>query len=592
MSDTILNPETGDCHQEIAMEQMRLFYNYIPQVVIGATVAAWITVYILSDAATKNQLVIWGSLFTLLSVVRFTHHIWLKRQFADLNLRQNLSIPNLRTIAILFSGLSGLAWGTVGVLFFDPTAPLLVSYIIIVLVGLTGTAVTSLSTYYPAYLAFSLPTVIPLCFRLFSEDQSLFIAHGILAIAALTANSGYGAKLQKEVLQSIGLRFEKEYLVKQLQQQKDSAVETSVRKSQFIAATSHDLRQPLNALRLFVGALKREKLPAKVEDIIDDIEISSKTLSDMLNAVLDMSKLDHDMSKPEVKEVPVQPILDRIQCSLSPIAKDKGLRLRTITSSAIIRTDPHMFERIIRNLVANACSYTNEGTVLVGCRHQNGGLRVEVWDTGIGISEIDQGRIFDAFHRTEDTQQDDHLPHLGLGLSIVKILADGLGHGIYVRSAPGYGSTFSVTVPKGIDQVNLTANASPNISDLSGLKLLIIDDDRLSRAGIREITKSWGCVVEETDGLEAASLVITRGDYSPDVIISDYRLGNGIDGILTIGAIRSLVGKKIPALLITGDTGPTLTSMANEAELPIVYKPVAPSTLLASVFLLSQGKAQ
>ncbi len=354
-------------------------------------------------------------------------------------------------------------------------------------------------------------------------------------------------------------------------------------KSRFLAAASHDLRQPLHALNLFVAQLRTEEDQAERNRVVARIDAAVDAMNELFNALLDISKLDAGVLTPDFSEFPVEHLLERIVSTFASAAREKGLQLRVVGSRAWVRSDFILLERILLNLVSNAVRYTARGGVVVGCRRRDGRLRIDVCDSGIGIPQDQQGNIFGEFYRLAGPDRG-RTGGLGLGLAIVDRLCHLLEHQIELSSRLGRGSRFSVSVPlAAVRREPATLSISPTaIADpASGKLVVVIDDDALVLDGMRGLLRSWGCQVVTAESDQAALARLAGRDRRPDLIISDYRLADGNTGFEVIKSLRSALGAPIPAFLITGDTAPERLREANASGFHLLHKPVSPMTLRA-----------
>jgi signal transduction histidine kinase/CheY-like chemotaxis protein len=353
-------------------------------------------------------------------------------------------------------------------------------------------------------------------------------------------------------------------------------------KSHFIASASHDLRQPLHALNLFVARLQSETDPAERSRLVGRIEAAVGSMNDLFGALLDMTKLDAGILEPHPTEFAIDRLLKRIEATLADAAREKGLRLRVVSSGAHVRSDFVLLERILLNLVSNAVRYTTQGGAVIGCRRRGKELRIDVCDSGPGIPEDQQSAIFGEFYQLSIAAQD-RRGGLGLGLAIVNRLAGLLGHSVEVESRPGRGSRFSITVPVAAErsapepQRSLAALVDP----ARGKLVVVIDDDPLVLDGMGGILRSWGCTIVAGDSPESALTKIDARTERPDLIISDYRLASGKTGIAAIDHLRAALGADIPAFLISGDTAPERLRDASENGFHLLHKPVPPMRLRA-----------
>jgi signal transduction histidine kinase/CheY-like chemotaxis protein len=375
--------------------------------------------------------------------------------------------------------------------------------------------------------------------------------------------------------------------------ERDSFASANKYKSRFIAAASHDLRQPLHALNLFVAQLRSEPDPAERSRLAGRIEAAAASMNELFESLLDMSKLDAGALQPDVSDYPVQPLLTRIETTFAGAAREKGLRLRIMPSEARFRSDFILLERVLLNLVSNAVRYTERGGVAVGCRRRGDHLRIDVWDTGPGIPEERQRIIFGEFVQL-DGQTPNSRGGLGLGLSIVERLGRLLGHPIEVRSWPERGSRFSVVVPRAAARAEAAAGSAATfqtiLEPLRGKRILVIDDDPLVLDGMSGMLRSWGCDVAAAGSEEAALALMTTQAREPDLIISDFRLGAGRSGIEAIERLRSELDTETPAFLISGDTAPEPLHEARARGYHLLHKPVAPMRLRAMLNQLVRAR--
>lgn len=354
-------------------------------------------------------------------------------------------------------------------------------------------------------------------------------------------------------------------------------------KSRFLAAASHDLRQPLQALGLFVAQLRARMDTTERRRVIERIDTALAAMNELFNALLDVTKLDAGGLTPEPSEFPVARLLKRIEQTFAEAAREKNLSLRVLPSRAWLRTDFILLERILFNLVSNAVRYTSRGGIMVGCRRRGADLRIEVWDTGVGIPSDQHRNIFGEFYRLGERDRDQRAG-LGLGLAIVDRLCRLLGHPIAVTSRVGKGSRFTVTVPTVAPCAEVVALRAPVRAPLDnshGKLVVAIDDDPLVLEGMHGLFRSWGCRVVTGASADAALAGLAKHDQTPDLIVTDYRLPDGTTGIDAIAQLRSAFGSPIPAFLISGDVSPERLHEARANGYHLQHKPVDPMQLRA-----------
>jgi len=363
-------------------------------------------------------------------------------------------------------------------------------------------------------------------------------------------------------------------------------------KSRFLAAASHDLRQPLHALGMFVAQLRVRMNTNERRRVIECIDAAVTAMNELFNALLDISKLDAGVTSPQLTEFPVAALLKRVESTFAEAAQEKNLSLRIISSSAWIRSDFVLLERVVFNLVSNAVRYTTRGGLLVGCRRRGSNLKIEVWDTGVGIPSDQRQNIFDEFYRLAEGEGD-RRAGLGLGLAIVDRLCRLLDHPIALASTVGRGSRFSIAVPivaarAEIADRRVTARAP--LDNSLGKLVVVIDDDQLALDSMLGLFRQWGCRVVTGLTDKAALVGLAPYDQPPDLIISDYRLADGRTGFEAIARLRSEFASPIPAFLISGDIDPARLREARDQGYHLQHKPVDPMVLRAMCNQLLKGE--
>jgi signal transduction histidine kinase/CheY-like chemotaxis protein len=360
-------------------------------------------------------------------------------------------------------------------------------------------------------------------------------------------------------------------------------------KTRFLAAASHDLRQPLHALGLLVAQLAADANLAERRRTVARIGVAVSAMNELFDALLDISKLDAGAVDPDVTAFPIDPLLRKIENMFATLARDKSLRLRVLPSHAWVRSDRILLERILLNLVSNAVRYTERGGIIVGCRRHGDACRIEVWDSGIGIPEDQRQNIFGEFYQVADAGA--NRGGLGLGLAIVDRLCRLLDHALDLASVPGKGSRFSITVPAAPARVERAEAADPlqtAIQPFAGKFVLMIDDDRLVLDGMSGLLGSWGCRVSAWTSPGAALANFFELHNKPDLIITDYHLAHGENGIELIERLRGAFHAPIPAVLISGDTSLERKREAEARGYELLQKPVPPMTLRATLFAISR----
>lgn len=368
----------------------------------------------------------------------------------------------------------------------------------------------------------------------------------------------------------------------ELRKKKEEAENATLAKSRFLASASHDLRQPTHALGMFVARLAQLPHDVQTVKLIGNLEASVQAMQDLLNGLLDVSRLDAQAVQVQAQPIALEDLFDQLRSGLGMTANDKGLRLKVRPTTVWVMSDPTLLYRILLNLVSNALRYTHKGGVLVACRVRRDAeiARIEVWDTGMGIAPEHHESIFKEFFQVENPERD-RRKGLGLGLNIVHRTAALLGHRLQFNSSLGHGTRFIVDVALAPVGANGRKNAitGPSQNDeLFGLRILVVEDDALSREALATLLESWAATVDRVENLPEA-LALVKAGPRPDVIVSDYRLPDGVNGMDAIAQIRIEANSEIPACLVSGDTDPGLMLAARDAGLTLLHKPVRPAKL-------------
>ena len=366
---------------------------------------------------------------------------------------------------------------------------------------------------------------------------------------------------------------------------KGEAEAANISKTKFLAAASHDILQPLNAARLYVTSLT-ERGGQDDRRLVDNIDASLEAVEEILGALLDMSRLDTGALRPEFASFRVDELMRQIELEFAPLATSKGIALIIVPCTLVVRSDRRLLRRLIQNLVSNAIKYTPEGRVLVGCRRKGTELRIDVYDTGVGIPQSKWRDIFIEFHRLDQGAR--IARGLGLGLSIVERVARVLDCPIGLESESGRGSHFTVTVPLSNEApIELLARESARVdpSQLAGITALCVDNEPSVLDGMETLLRGWGCDVIKAPDLAFALAAIAERTTLPNGLLVDYHLDDG-NGIEAIVALRRHYGD-LPAILITADRSPTVREQAREENVQVLHKPIKPAALRA---LLAQWR--
>lgn len=370
---------------------------------------------------------------------------------------------------------------------------------------------------------------------------------------------------------------------------KATAEEANIGKTRFLAAASHDILQPLNAARLYATSLVEHGKEGEDGQLIRNVDASLEAVEEILNALLDISRLDAGALKPEFSTFAVDDLFKVLEVEFGPIAEEKGLDLRFVQCGRSVTSDRRLIRRVLQNFVSNAVKYTKQGKVLIGCRLKGEEVSIEVHDSGIGIPHGKRELIFQEFERLEDATR--AAQGLGLGLSIVQRIMNILGHGMDLRSVPGKGSRFSVSLP--LSNVAAQSDATrqsvkSTAADLSGLIVLCVDNEANILDGMRTLLTGWGCTVHTAHDTASTLELLNTVSEQPHIVLADYHLDqeNGLD---LIAELRSSFNRDLPGALITADRSRTLREDARKKGVFVLNKPVKPAALRS---LLAQSRLQ
>jgi signal transduction histidine kinase/CheY-like chemotaxis protein len=492
--------------------------------------------------------------------------------------------------AAILSWATSLLWGLVGWYGMVPGEPHLFAFTCIVLTGLVCGAVPSLSAFPAAYAGSLVAMLAPMAMRCMASDGSIYDVYLGFIVCLAAVNLYYSHVTYRALNETIRLRSENLELIADLEEERDRARAADRSKSRFLAAASHDLRQPIHALSLFAGALGAKAERGAVEApeaqaIAGRLQAVVGNLGELLDGLLDISRLDAGIVPVAREPVSLERLFTAMREEFAGTARERGLDWRVAPTSAWVDSDPFLLKRVLDNLVSNAFRYTETGGVLVGCRRRaHGRVEIQVLDTGIGIAPEHQRQVFDEFAQVSNPARD-RAQGLGLGLAIVRRVAALLGHEIGLRSAAGRGSLFSVTLPVARHPA---AAASPKpVSALPSIGIVVVDDEPDVLDALVVLLRAWGHSVYAGATAEAACAAHRKasaeGAAPVDLILTDYRLGAGATGSAAIETILAHLGRRIPAIIVTGDTSPLRLGEAAESGHRLLHKPIDAEALRAAM---------
>jgi len=370
---------------------------------------------------------------------------------------------------------------------------------------------------------------------------------------------------------------------------RDAAERANRVKTRFFTAVGHDLLQPLHAARLTASALDAQAEPAEQARLAGQIGHALTTIEELLRTILDISKLEAGVVQPSLQQVPLAGLFRSLATDLAPSADAKGLALAVRSNSWAVVSDPLMLRRILQNLLANAVRYTEKGSVLLAARRRGESVRIEVWDTGPGIAAGERARIFEEFERGAASERQPAVG-FGLGLSIVRRMAEALGHEVGVCSRVGRGTRFSVEAP--FDGMAPAAEASPGVAEANAslarsaygfaqARVLVIDNDAAVLDAMLSLLDRWSCEARAVRTLSEIEAALSSGAFVPDIVLADYHLDDGICGLEAVRLVRSTARADLPAIVITADHSTAIAAQSRAAGCELLTKPVKPAELRA-----------
>jgi len=479
--------------------------------------------------------------------------------------------------------LTALGWGIAPVLMLAPDDLAYSALLVLVVLGMAVVGANATATDRTSIYLWLAPIAIPLPLVLLWQDRPAYLALALISVTWMAAHLRLALAHNQLLSSTSRAQLENAALVERLHQQMELTAQASREKTQFLASASHDLRQPLHALSFFGATLERRMAGSVDQPLIYNMMRSIEALDKSFGAILDISKLDAGAVEPHLQSFPIRDLFRRLQMSFAGQAEEAGLQLRFRPGAKVVTSDPQLLERILGNLVQNGLRYSRPGAgVLVAARRRRGGVSLEVWDAGIGISEVELPKIFAEFYQVANPERD-RSKGLGMGLAIVKRLSELLGHELTVRSRLGAGSVFRVWVSRvhapQMDEFTVGAETLPGALDDTRV-VLLLDDEEAVRTSVGELLVEWGYEVIAVATTDEALLAAKARQGLMDLIVSDLRLRYGEDGLRAIEQIRQACGFAVPAVLVTGDTAPDQVLRVHESGHIVLYKPVQPKELL------------
>ncbi|MBL8333352.1 MAG: hybrid sensor histidine kinase/response regulator [Rubrivivax sp.] len=566
-----------------------------PATLTGNAIGILLVMGMFAEHADPLPMLVWSGLALGLWLVRLLHYLRYRRQ-PDAGGSTLLAWRSSWRALVLSQG---ALWGVAAWLFWGLGTPYHGLGLIFIVFTYCMASVQLLSPQPRVFIAFIGVVFVPMIVRVASDTSHpwhwqlaglLTIVFGITALMGRTYGSALG--------QAIALKARTEELAAQLRVEsaaadaaRRAAEAASVAKTQFFAAASHDLRQPLHAMGLFAEALRQRVRDPEVAGLVNSINESVDALEGLFGELLDITRIDSGGVEVHPQPVRLHELFARLRLHFEPIAFEKGLMLSFRGGQRVVQADPVLLERVLRNLVSNAIRYTEDGGVLVSCRRHQGRFRVQVWDSGIGIAADALPRIFDEFFQVQRNKPLE--PHqrkgLGLGLAIVKRLTALMQAPLDVRSRPGHGTVFTLDLPPGRLRAASDApeaGARPPLGlTLQGRQMVVVEDEPAVREGLVVVLQSWGAEVRSFDGLASLDAWLAdAGSPRPDLALVDFRLPDNHTGIDALQALRRRWPEhRLPAIVITGSSLGGHEDQALAHDYHLLIKPVLPNKLRAMI---------
>lgn len=577
--------KTSDAHADSARER-QITLESISQLMTLAkgTVFPKFAVVFLAAAAHFDRAPLWalvsGALVMLVGIV---YQERLARRFLSSEIDTDAILGWERRL--IFSWLyMGLCWGIAIAFLYQQDAPVQQIFLVTIALALGTGNIIPAHYCLPLFHVYAAPIFISLggsfIYQAISLNTPLYGVLAVVMVWVYLAGTGFARILNDSLRDQIRMRLQSHSLSQELAEKRGEAEQATVAMSRFLAAASHDLRQPLHALSLFIDVLREAKNDEERARLFPRVQLSLEALRKLFDALLDVSRLDANIIKPDYRHFNLEESLQSIVEEFRDEADKKALQLRVWAPSVTVVCDRLLLERILRNLIGNAVRYTEQGGVLIGSRIREDRVAIQVWDTGVGIADDNRDDIFREFHQLHNPHRD-RSQGLGLGLALVRRLCALMHIPLQLRSRPGRGSVFEVSVPRGNAALVETSQAKSagNRWNMDGRHVVVIDDEAEILDAMKTLLRKWGCIITVADSLSAAIDALEQEEVPPELILSDLRLRDGESGVAAIDALRERYGEHVSGILITGDTEPGLLDQVAATGYEIMQKPVRPAQL-------------
>jgi signal transduction histidine kinase/CheY-like chemotaxis protein len=548
--------------ERLVLYMNEMLRNYIGSILIGLP----LFYFIFQSQSSLNAVDIWFTFDAILLItVILTYYVFYQHYdtFHFSTWKKVNDIP-----LIVFSlHIASAPW-----LFLQVEADIYLYTLFIMIISLSGTVTHAIAYYFDRLVIFATLPLLSLAAKFYTMESDNLVEVYVVLILVWAGLLTFAHRVNKSLMSSVILKFEHI-------QARSNAERINTEKSQFIAAASHDIRQPLQAINLLVNTLKSGNTKPKDDVLFERLENSVESMSDLLNSMLDVSKLDAQVIVPQPQHLCLTTLLEKLRDELTPFAKAKDINLVIESNNNILLADAILLEQVLNNLLSNAIRYTDSGTIIVSAQNDSGQIKISVKDTGMGIASADKEEIFLEFYQLHNPERDQN-KGLGLGLSIVKRLCALQNWSLSLDSELGVGSCFSFKVPEGKCELIQVADKIDMNKSLGTIDVIVIDDHEGIRFSLSNMLSNWGCTVRSFESADNVCEAIKQlPTWKPNLIISDYRLRNNVTGIEAIDEVKKTLNHPIEAIIISGDTAPEEIIKIRKSGLMVFHKPIKPAKL-------------
>lgn len=559
-------------------EQTKALYKQLPAVMAGTFGVYALTTTALWSSQDHRLLLSWHAAALLVLVLRWRS---VRDYFRTRPAPQKMR-PWLDRV-VFWAAWTGLVWGVVPLLFVRQEDPMTALILAFVFPGYLAASASSLALSNRVFLAFSVPMAGLFLLACVLQGGTLLYLVGLMIFVFMCIMVIFARNAEAMFRERAAFQYENQSLVQQLTQQKETAENAVRAKNQFLAAASHDLRQPLHASGMFIDALSHLKLGDEAQQILDKLSLSTGSLNSLLHELLDISRLDAKVVEYLPKSFDLNDFLQRIFDEYAQGHAHPEIELRlSMVPNMFAFSDPMLLERVVRNVIENALKFTERGEICIAAAAVDDGISLSISDTGIGIPESEHDHVFQEFTQLNNSERD-RQRGLGLGLTIVRQLCALMDIDLRLESAVNKGTTITLVLQRTAEVIDAEREET-GTPMLSGRVVLVIDDERDIRDGMVRVLGQAGARVVAAQSVSAAIDALHQAELVPECIVADFRLRDDLNGVQAVAQIRDEFNLTIPAVLVTGDTSPESLLFAQAGGLSVQHKPVSPADLRLSIW--------